>query len=272
MKRVKVATRQGSANVCASRWLARALLVVGGALAGTAIGWAISDASASAAAVTDPTQVTGQLAQGLSQLTGPAGPLDVRLAPPERVAVDVPDTLDNVAHDAVLHPSEDLLGSVNRIVEKPRDLDLPRVIGNALVPPRTVLGVVATSTGQLVSVSGSSTKTLSSPEPDTTSGSPAQANTVPPVSGSHPLDQARTRALAGEPRPVPSAPTRELPLPADLPAVPNGAASGGHVDGPFLGVPTSILIIVPDEAAHGISIGTRPLPAQPGAQPGVTPD
>jgi hypothetical protein len=278
--RVNVAARRGWAH--AGRWLARALLVVGAALAGTVVAWAISDATASADPMTDPTEITGQLAQGLSRLAGAQTPLGLRLAPSsedeihQRIAGDVRGTMASVAGDAVLHPVEGLLGSVEPIAWQPRNIRIPLVLDTTLAPPRTLPGV-ADSTGQLVKVAASPAEVLPSRRlaaPETTSGSAVPVITVPPVPGSHGTVPMRIRAQTRDllPQPGPSAPLRELPVPADLPAVPNGSASGDHVDGPLFSVPSWILITAPADVTRAISFGTSHLPAQPGTQPGVTPD
>ncbi|GLY67496.1 hypothetical protein [Amycolatopsis taiwanensis] len=283
MTRVNVATRRGTAS--AGRWLTRALLVAGGALAGTAIAWAIGNASASADPITDTTEITGQLTQGLPQLAGAVKGLGVHSEPAgdgahQRITGDVRDVVHTVARDAALHPAQGLLGSVQRITGQPRDI--PQLIGSALAPPN-LLGIVAGSAGQLVEVpSLPATKPAeareSVPSPELRlptahagGGSDTSTVTVPSDSGAH--ETVHTRARGGLlPHPAPSSPLRELSVPAELPFLPNGSASGCHADGPVFGLPASTLTIAPANLSRAVARGSCHLPAPPGAQPGVTPD
>lgn len=102
---------------------------------------------------------------------------------------------------------------------------------------------------------------------------PTPAVTVLPHSGAHGTLHTPARVHGGVlPQPVPSSPLRELPVPAEFPFVPTGSASGGHVEGPVFGLPTSTLIEAPAKRSRAVAFGACHLPAPPGAQPGVTPD
>lgn len=292
MTRVNVAARQGTA--CAGRWLVRALLVVGGALLGTAVAWVISSSSASADPITDTTEGAGQLTQGLAQLARAATGLGVHSEPADGAGTHqriVGGTTNNAVHtvaaDAALHPAQRLVGSVQLITRQPREMNLPQVVDSALVPPQHLLGIVASSTGQLVEVAAlrgivpvETRGSLASPEfrlpaASATGGSdtPKPAATALPDSGAHDTVHTRAQAHSGVlPHPVPSSPMRELPVPAEFPFVPNGSASGSHVDGPVFGLPASTLIAAPAKRSCAVAFGACHLPAPPGAQPGVTPD
>lgn len=284
MRRVNVATRRGTART--GRWLARALFVAGGALAATAVGWAISTSSASAEEVTNPTEVIKDLTHGLAGLTSATTGLGLE-RPAEkhpRIAAEVRNTMDSVAQVTLLRPAERLLSSVQQITGDPQGLGLPRVIGHALAPPQNLLGMVASSTGELINVTapGTTHPGQRTHEPAAESLSPvhtpedaaAPAVTVPQwpaaPSGAYPTVRGHRGDLPAHR--VPASPLRESPVPANVPAMPNGSVSGSHVDGPVFAVPASTLVIAPSRLASAATFDSWHLPVQHGTQPGVTPD
>ncbi|MDQ0378258.1 hypothetical protein [Amycolatopsis thermophila] len=148
------------------RWLVRALLVIAGAVLGTAAAWLIGDATASAAQLApapadvqtgddDATPFTDRvvaasddLTWGASDLVGNAtatalkygmagGPADP--ARGEEAAADMRQTVHSFTRDAVLHPVERTLGTAEHISRKPQDA--PQVIGQALAPQQGVTGI-----------------------------------------------------------------------------------------------------------------------------------
>lgn len=176
MKQQNASAQRGTAR--AGRWLARALLVVGGAVAGTAAAWAISTASASAETAPpalpqdDTTQQDEQATPvtdamlggsddvllGTSELAGDTAGTAVRfgtgvqspdsIARGRQAAGDVRDAMHQFTRQAVVHPAHRLLGSAEQITRKPQDA--PRVIGQALTPPQDVLNFLRPSGTGLV--------------------------------------------------------------------------------------------------------------------------
>lgn len=162
MLQTSAATGRGTAS--AVRWLVRALLVVAGALLGTAAAWLISDATASATQLApapaadsqsgtdEPTPVTDRVVTATDDLTwgasdlvgnatatalkygmagGPANP-----ARGEEAASDLGQTIHSFTRDAVLRPIDRTLGTAEQLGRKPQDA--PQVIGQALTPPPAV--------------------------------------------------------------------------------------------------------------------------------------
>ncbi|MGW5715783.1 hypothetical protein ACWEVP_06430 [Amycolatopsis sp. NPDC003865] len=148
------ATNEGQGAKRAGRLVSRALLVLGGAVAGTAAAWLVSGAAASADTVSDGTvSVTpvtdatagslGDVNHGTANLAGEAaGGLaeaanchqdattwsepqrschtDARTLEHE-VSERVSDSVADLADDAVLSPAERTLGAVEHIVRQPAD-------------------------------------------------------------------------------------------------------------------------------------------------------
>ncbi|HET6499256.1 MAG TPA: hypothetical protein VFG87_00710 [Amycolatopsis sp.] len=299
---MNVATRRGT--IGAGRWLARALLVCGGAVAGTAIAWAIGTTSASAtpldsmngaiadsAADRDVPELAGGRVSEVVHLpahrrTGDQAGQDVLQ---RRIVGEVRDTMHEFTRDAVLDPAKRLLGSVERIVgQRP---DLPGVLGMALTPPRDLLGALgAGTTRSLVKLpalpilrpgdSGESgatgahgpvTTALPATPPVPVAGDLRVADRPAGTAhlGSGPRQDSRLGA-AHTPHPF-SAPRDPL-SPAGLPVGPSGSVAGGHADGPLFAVPVSALLTGASAGSHAVRFGIRNVPVQPGTQPGVTPD
>ncbi|MTD56181.1 hypothetical protein [Amycolatopsis pithecellobii] len=156
MKQQNTSAQRGPAR--AGRWLARALLVVGGAVAGTAAAWAIGTASASAETapptatsvqqgdeatpVTDAVLgATDDVLLGTAQLAGDTAGAAVRagtqspdgIARSQEAANDVTDAVHDFTQHVVTKPAERLLGSAEQITRKPQNA--PRVISQALTTP-----------------------------------------------------------------------------------------------------------------------------------------
>jgi hypothetical protein len=306
--RVNVATRRGTA--CAGRWLARTLVVFGGAVAGTAIAWAISTNSASATPPTPLDPMTGAIAGPAAAWDVPdlaGGPMSevVHLpahrhhgdhsdranhdAPERRVVGEVRDAVHEFTRDAVLDPAKRLLGSVERIAgQRP---DLPGMLGTALSPPRDLLGVLGTGTTRsLVKLPvvpilrpgghgesgatrshGPGTTALPATLPALMGGDLRVADR--PTGAAHIGSGSRHEGRSGgahTSHPL-SAPPDPL-SPAGLPFGPSGSVLGGHADSPLFGVPTSALFTGAPAGSHAVRFGIRHVPVQPGTQPGVTPD
>ena len=161
MLQVNAATGRGAAS--AVRWLVRALLVISGAVLGTAAAWLIGDATASAAqlapAPADAAQddvatpitdrvigATDDLTWGVSDFVGNAtatavkygmagGPADP--ARGEEAAADMGRTVHSFTRDALLRPIQRTLGTAEHIGRKPQDA--PQVIGDALAPAQRTM-------------------------------------------------------------------------------------------------------------------------------------
>jgi len=208
VKQYSAAEQRG---ISALRWLVRALFVIGSALAGTAIAWAISSATASAATahpaltpegtqattagdeltpVTDATMAASDdVVLGASDLVGDTSAAAVRVATGERtpdaardqqVAGTVSDAVHHFTGTAALNPVQRILGSAEHISRQPQDA--PRVIGDALAPSQDFLKFLhpaaATTLLKLPEVSGPhSAGTLDQRVPVVTS-SPEQAAPV----------------------------------------------------------------------------------------------
>ncbi|WP_236790365.1 hypothetical protein [Amycolatopsis sp. GM8] len=316
MKQQNTSAQRGPAH--AGRWLARVLLVVGGAVAGTAAAWAISTASASA----DTVPATGQDAivqqddqatpatdavlgasddvlLGTAQLAGDTAGAAVRLggdapsadsvARSQQAANDVTGAVREFTGNAVLQPAHRILGSAEQITRKPQDA--PRVIGQALTPPADFWNFLRPSGQtliQLPTLSGLSSThaggqhTSVAPPVVTPQADPLPAGPVGPATVAmpqgHPAahfdvrDEAGQRQHGDQPDRFPFAPVRSPLAPSGVPFTPGGSATGGHIDGPLLGVPANALTVADAHGLRAVRFGIRHTPVQPGSQPGVTPD
>ncbi|WP_133116351.1 hypothetical protein [Amycolatopsis antarctica] len=151
----------------AGRWCTRALVVVGGAVAGTAAAWILSAAAASAD--TDVTPVTDAAVAGVHDITGGVSelldgvprlsqPIDTH--PVDTQPVDPPRPDDGAgegaggqqagraphhvvldfADQAVVRPVARTLGAVEHVLNRPEDA--PRVIEEALPTPEQVVAPI----------------------------------------------------------------------------------------------------------------------------------
>ena len=173
MKHYSAAEQRG---IRALRWLVRALFVIGSAIAGTAVAWAISTATASAETahpalsqedtqtatagdeltpVTDAAMgASDDVVAGASNLIGDTSAAAVRLGTGDwapdansdrQVAGDVSHAVHEFTGTAVLRPAHRLLGSAEHISRKPQDA--PRVLGEALTPPQDFLNFLHPASG-----------------------------------------------------------------------------------------------------------------------------
>lgn len=166
MKQQHASARRGTNR--AGRWLARAVLVAGGAVAGTAAAWAIGTASASAetappalpqdgTAVQQDEQATpvsdavlgagDDVLLGSARFAGYAAGAATRVgtgvqsadsvARGQQAAGEVSAAVHEFGQTAVVHPADRLLGSAEQVARQPQDA--PRVLGQALTPPQHFL-------------------------------------------------------------------------------------------------------------------------------------
>ncbi|WP_410637667.1 hypothetical protein [Amycolatopsis sp. lyj-346] len=168
------ATNEGQSAKRAVRLVSRALLVLGGAMAGTAAAWLVSDASASAdtvqvgtASVTPVTDATsagigdanrgtghfaGEVAGGAAEVAchqdattwsepqapRPCGRTDAGTAG-RKASELVGDSVTDLADEAVLNPAQRTLGAFEHIARKPEDTR--QVIEETIAPkPATDFG------------------------------------------------------------------------------------------------------------------------------------
>lgn len=276
-----VATGRDTAR--ARRWLTRALFVVGGAMAGTAAAWAIGTASASAGpALQDPS--LPHLTGAASDVVQPGSKDRTDDSGRDRHAVGdtVRATVGTVADGELAHA-----GSLKLVTDPPRQA--PRLIGNALHPAPGLLDVLRPASGELLGVPA-----LPLLEPPTANGpeaAPSGADTplivpegqagpvmsAPTAVDPHENEAGHTAARAGHhtvrhplPGSVPSAPSH-VPAPPAFP-LPGGSAANAHVDAPSFGVPAPASAFTAADSLRCVRFGVRPLPVEPGTQPGVTPD
>ncbi|WP_206784290.1 hypothetical protein [Amycolatopsis sp. MtRt-6] len=160
------ATNEGQGANRVGRLVSRALLVLGGAVAGTAAAWLVSGATASAdtvevgtasvAPVTDATAGgIGDVDHGVGQFAGdvaraachqdattwsePQAARPCGRAAGHEVAERVGDSVTGLADDAVLSPAERTAGALEHIVRKPEDTR--QVIEETIAPaPATDFG------------------------------------------------------------------------------------------------------------------------------------
>jgi hypothetical protein len=159
------ATSEGQGAKRVGRLVSRALLVLGGAVAGTAAAWLVSGAPASAdtvevgtSSVTPVTDATaaglGDVNHGAAHFAGdvaggtadavchqdattwsepqrPCGPTDTRTLGHE-ISERVGDSVADLADEAVLSPAQRTLGAFEHIVRKPQDTR--QVIAQTIAP------------------------------------------------------------------------------------------------------------------------------------------
>lgn len=326
----------------AGRWFARALFVVGGALAGTAAAWAISSGTASAdtalpqepspvvavqqdaggqqdtaqqetdllpdQSVTPTTDaVLGAAADGFDATTefagraaGTAVQYGTASAPwaadaadrGQQAAGEVKDAVHQFAADAVISPAHRVLGTAEQVARRPQDA--PKVIQQAITPPASFLDFLhpgAIGAIALPHLPGSAdpshhigTPVAMAPAP----AAPAAAQVAPagpmgpvlagPVAQHHltklGLDASAESRSHGHHKTVklPQDPAQGPMAPSGVPSAPGGASTGGHLDGPLLGFAAAAPTVVGAHSLRALRTGIRHTPAEPGEQPGVTPD
>lgn len=95
---------------------------------------------------------------------------------------------------------------------------------------------------------------------------PDTSRDVAPVGMAHPAAQDDDHSAPEGPLRLPA------PKPSALPTSTGGTIGGSHIDGPLFGLPAAGLAALHEAEAGAVRLGARHLPAQPGSQPGVTPD
>ncbi|WP_328446792.1 hypothetical protein [Amycolatopsis sp. NBC_00438] len=301
------ATNEGQGAKRSRRLVSRALLVVGGAIAGTAAAWLVSGATASAdtveagtAAVTPATDATvgslGDVSHVPGDVAEAGSPQDVTSWSKPRVlehevSERVSDSVSDLTEDAVVSPAHRALGAVEHIARKPQDTrevleqtftpepahDVLQLLDPAgkgdLVPLPQLPGLAPVEQEPVTEGVGQAT--------DTVAVSTVQLPAVLRAALAMPtgVQQNDVTGAAGESRDshreLPSSPLVPVQLPAapSVPTAPGGSsAPGGHLDGLNFGVPSWVSAAVSDAAASAYRGGLRHTPRTPGTQPGVTPD
>jgi hypothetical protein len=300
----KSATNEGQGAKRAGRLVSRALLVFGGAVAGTAAAWLVSGAAASADTVevgTAPiaeaaTGSVGDVNQGASNAasdvsgstchqdaTAWSEPCARTLG--HEVSERVGDSVSDLAEDAVVSPAHRTLGAVEHIVRKPQDT---REVIEQTIAPEPAHNVWQlldpAGHGDLVPLPGSApveqepVTTGVGQATDTVAVSTVQLPAALRAALAMPTGVQHDAGAAGESRdghrdlPSPLVPV-QLPAAPSVPTAPGGSsAPGGHLDGLNFGVPSWVSAAVSDAAASAYRGGLRHTPRTPGTQPGVTPD
>ncbi|MEU8631000.1 hypothetical protein AB0C38_02450 [Amycolatopsis sp. NPDC048633] len=302
----KNATNEGQGAKRAGRLVSRALLVLGGAVAGTAAAWLVSGATASADTVEVGTApiaeaATGSLGDVNTGAATAAGDVAASSCHQDAAAWSEPcarvlghevsdrvsDSVSDLADDAVVSPAHRTLGAVEHIVRKPQDTrevleqtftpepahDVLQLLDPAghgdLVPSLPGLAPVdqePVTTGLGQTTDSVAVSTVQLP-------AALRAALAMPTGVQH--DQA---GAAGESRDG----HRDLPsslVPVQLPAAPSvptapggSTAPGGHLDGLNFGVPFWTTEAVDTAVAAMSRAGLRTAMRTPGEQPGVTPD
>ncbi|WP_290057244.1 hypothetical protein, partial [Amycolatopsis solani] len=264
------ATNEGQGAKRAGRLVSRALLVLGGAVAGTAAAWLVSGATASADTVevgTAPiaeaaTGSIGDVDNGATNAANDVSTSDCHQdatswsEPCARVlghevSDRVSDSVSDLAEDAVVSPAQRTLGAVEHIVRKPQDTR--EVLEKTFTPEpaHDVLQLLdPAGDGDLVPLPG-----LAPVEQEpVTAGLGQTTDTVAASTVQLPAALRAPLAMptgfqhddvtgAGESRdshrdlPSPLAPV-QLPVAPSVPTAPGGStAPGGHLDGLNFGVP-----------------------------------
>ncbi|MFG1640524.1 hypothetical protein ACGFMK_09565 [Amycolatopsis sp. NPDC049252] len=305
------AKNEGQGAPRSRRLVSRALLVVGGAIAGTAAAWLVSGATASAdivdagtASVTPATDATvgslGDVSHVPGDVADAGSPQDITSWSSPRVleheaSERVSDSVSDLTEDAVVSPVHRTLGAFEHIARKPEDTrqvieetiapepakDFGRQVWQLLdpagkgdlVPLPQLPGLAPVEQEPVTEGVGQTTDTVAV----STVELPAalRAALAMPTG----VQQGDVTGAAGESRDshrdLPSSPLVPVQLPAapSIPTAPGGSsAPGGHLDGLNFGVPSWVSAAVSDAAASAYRGGLRHTPRTPGTQPGVTPD
>ena len=301
--------RQGAKRV--GRLVSRALLVFGGAVAGTTAAWLVSGATASADIVevgtASVTEAAGGSLAGADHSAGHfAGDIagvtshqdattwsEPQASRPRGRTERVGDSVPDLADAAVLSPAGRTLGAVEHIARKPEDTR--QVIEQTIAPePAEDFG---SQVWQLLDPAGHGDLLPAIPDLAPAgqwplapgAGRQAGAAALSPVELPAVL---RADALAmpvgpqhddvagaaGRSRdrhrdlPSPLSPA-QLPIAPAVPTVPGGTtAPGAHLDGSGFGVPVWTTEAVDTAVAAMSRAGLRHPLRTPGEQPGVTPD
>ncbi|MEU4442657.1 hypothetical protein AB0K14_00795 [Actinosynnema sp. NPDC050801] len=264
--------RVGTGASRVRRLLSRALLVVGGTLAGTAAAWALSTAAASAQAPSDRdavTEVTRGVPQGSLAQRATGDPVDGALAPVARAVQDLDSALRTPRVPEPSPPdlrrvADDIRGTVGGV----RTWFQHRSSEQAPVDV-TVGGVVAQRATETTPAATAVPVTAGTPVVQGVFGklsrmwldAPGQPITALPGTGG--------RSLPGDPSGLPSMPFAPLGAPAHCSCGGDGSGSSGGGNGPFTAVTADHI----DAAvARALFATTERNVVTPGKQPGITPD
>ncbi|SEF28177.1 hypothetical protein SAMN05421837_10446 [Amycolatopsis pretoriensis] len=300
------ATNEGQGAKRAGRFVSRALLVLGGAVAGTAAAWLVSGAVASADTVEVGTAPITEAATGsvgdvnagatdaASDVSGSNCHQDATAwSDPcarvlgHEVSDRVGDSVSDFAEDAVVSPAHRTLGAVEHIVRKPQDT---REVLERTFTPEPAHDVWQlldpAGHGDLVALPGLSP--VEQQPVTTTAGQatdPVAVSTVQlpaalraalamPTGSQHDDGTGGTGDTRDSHRDLPSPLTpAQLPVAPFVPTAPGGStAPGGHLDGLNFGVPFWTTEAVDSAVAAMSRAGLRTTMRTPGEQPGVTPD
>ncbi|MCR6489516.1 hypothetical protein M8542_42540 [Amycolatopsis sp. OK19-0408] len=300
------ATNEGQGAKRAGRFVSRALLVLGGAVAGTAAAWLVSGATASAdtvevgtAPIADAASGSlGDVNTGATDAANDVATSDCAQAATSwsqpcarvlghEVSDRVSDSVSDLAEDAVVSPAHRTLGAVEHIVRKPQDTR--QVLEQTFTPEpaHDVLGLLdPAGHGDLVSLPGVAPV---EPAPVTTGIGQAtdsvavstvqlpaalRAALAMPTGLQHDEGTGAAEDSRDSHRDLPSPLTPvQLPVAPSVPTAPGGStAPGGHLDGLNFGVPFWTTEAVDTAVAAMSRAGLRTIVRTPGEQPGVTPD
>ena len=259
--------RVGTGASRVRRLLSRALLVVGGTLAGTAAAWALSTTAASAQVpLVDP--VTEVARDSLSPRAAES-PVEAALAPVGRAVHDLDAALSTPrAHEPsppdLRRVAEDIRDAVGGVrdwfqprASQPAPVDV--VVGEAVTQrvtettPAATAVPVSAGTPVVQGVFGKLSRTW------------LDAPRQPVVT----LSGTGGSSLPGDPSGLPSMPFAPLGAPAHCSCGGDGSGSSGGGNGPFTAVSADRI----DAAvARALFPATERTTVTPGKQPGITPD
>ncbi|RSD20040.1 hypothetical protein [Amycolatopsis eburnea] len=298
------ATNEGQGAKRTRRFVSRALLVLGGAVAGTAAAWLVSGATASADTVEVGTApiteaATGSVGDVNTGATDAAKDVSATSCAQDATAWSEPcarvlghevsdrvsDSVSDLADEAVVSPAQRTLGAVEHIVREPQDTR--EVLEQTFTPEpaHDVLQLLdPAGHGDLVPLPGiapveqepvtTAVAQATEPVAVTTVELPAASRFATPTG----LQHDDVTGAAGESRdshrdlPSPLTPA-QLPVAPSVPTAPGGStAPGGHLDGLNFGVPFWTTEAVDSAVAAMSRVGLRTAMRTPGEQPGVTPD
>lgn len=242
-----------------SRLVTRTLLVLGGTVAATVVGWLISSATASADTLPD-----------LAVPGTHAGP-----AP---VSATVTGMLDAVGVPAIPPPptvAGALRGAVTQIgdqVPVGRDLSVTPLAAWSATPPHPSPGPVPAAASQSGPAIGSATARPITAETTVAPIPPGPATVVRPVTHAGPVPLAVPASLAP---PAPGSPVAPAPWsPVTVPAAPVGGSVGNAPGGAGLGLAeaSGVLPVPGLDVVRVLPVTARPGQVTAGKQPGITPD
>lgn len=205
-----------------------------------------------------------------------------------RQAGEVREAVHQFARDAVIHPAHRIVGAAEHVAREPQDAS--RVVQQVIAPSSGFLDLLGPSVGEVIKLPdlrGRGDQHQAKPVTTPPASAPAVAAVAPAGPISPVLDEvvaqhhlrklgldasAEGRSHGLKTVKAPHDPTRRPMAPSGIPPVPGGSTTGGHVDGPLLGVAAGALTAVDADGSRAMRRGIRRTPAEPGEQPGVTPD